>query len=88
MENEPDKTECPDDVGEDQKSSGDANKQKEEDVAETALLEVCMMTTPSPQSTIIKKVKEMFLRLGLSQTVATKLVNDQMMDSPWTLTSQ
>ena len=32
-------------------------------------------------------MEEMFLRLGFSQTVAMKLVDDQGIDSPWTLAS-
>ena len=37
--------------------------------------------------TIIEEMEEMFLRLSLSQTVAIKLVDDQGIDSPWTLIS-
>ena len=33
-----------------------------------------------------QKMEEMFLRLGFSQTVAMKIVDDQGKDSPWTLT--
>ena len=32
-------------------------------------------------------LEEMFLRLGFSQIVAMKLVDDQGIDSPWTLVS-
>ena len=38
-------------------------------------------------TTIIKEMEEMFLRLGFIQTVAIKLVDDQGIDSPWTLAS-
>ena len=42
---------------------------------------------PSPHPTIVKETEEMFLRLGFSQAVVLKLVEDQGIDSPWTLTS-
>ena len=47
----------------------------------------CITVTESPPLTIVKEMEEMFLSLGYSQTVAMKFVNDQGIDSPWTLTS-
>ena len=32
---------------------------------------------------MVKEMKEMFLRLGFSQTVAMKIVDDLGIDSPW-----
>ena len=66
---------------EDKKSSNGANQQKEEGH------ERCTLATESLPSTIIIEMEEMFLRLGFSQTVAMKLLDDQGIDSPQTLAS-
>ena len=47
----------------------------------------CAPATEDPQQIIIKEMEEMFLGLGFIQTVAMKLVDDQWIDSPWTLAS-
>ena len=54
-------------------------------MAVMALLVSCTPAAPSPPAAIIKELKEMILRLGFSQTVAMKLVDDQGMDSQQTL---
>ena len=51
------------------------------------LLARYMPDTESPPLTIIKEMKEIFFRLGFSQTVAIKLVDDQAIVSPWILAS-
>ena len=68
-------------------SLSEAVEQKEEDGDDTVLHVSYAPATESPQPTIIKEIKEMFLRLGFSQTVAMKLVNDKEIDSPLTLAS-
>ena len=82
--------ECPDgkdhDAEQDKESPSGANKQKEEE-EDTTLPVRCALSTVSPLPTILKEMEEMFLRLGFSQTVAMKLVDDQGIDSPWTLAS-
>ena len=40
-----------------------------------------------PATNKVKEMEAMFLRLGLSQTVAMKLVYDQGIYSPWTFAS-
>ena len=55
----------------------EANKQKEEDVAETAPMVRCTLATGSLSPIIIKEMEEMILRLGFIETVAMKLVDDQ-----------
>ena len=62
-----------------------ADEQKKEDEAVTALPVACAPAAPSLPPTIIKEVKEMFLRLGFSQVVVLKLVEDQWIVSPQTL---
>ena len=59
-----------------------ANKQKEENVAETVPPVRHAPATESLSPTIIKEREEMFLRLGFSQTVAIKLVDDKGIDFP------
>ena len=78
-----------DDCGEDEdkKSSSEADKQKEEDVAEMMPLVRHALGAPRLPPTVIKEMKEMFLRLWSSQIVAIKLVYGQGIDSPWTLAS-
>ena len=80
--------ECPDgdnnDAEKDEESTSRANKQKEEDEDEPAR---CTPAAESLLLTIIKEMEEMLLRLGFSQTVAMKLVDDQVIESPWTLAS-
>ena len=65
----------------------EANKEKEEDVAETAPMVRCTLATPSLPPAIIEEMEEMTLRLGFNQTVGTKLVDYQGIDSPWTQAS-
>ena len=43
------------------------------------------LAAESTPLTIVKEMEEMFLRLGFNQTVAQKLVEDQGIDSQWTL---
>ena len=64
-----------------------ADKQREEDEDDTAPPERCAPAAESLQPTTVKEMKEMFLRLGFSHTVAMKLVDDQGIDFPWTLAS-
>ena len=64
----------------------EANKQKEEDVAETALVRHATVVERLLLM-VVEEMEEMFLRLVFSQTVAMKLVDDQGTDSPWTLSS-
>ena len=75
------------DKKEDKESSIGANKQKTEDDVVTVMLGRCTPAAESPPLTIIEEVEEMFLRLGFSQMVAPKLLDDQGIDSPQTLTS-
>ena len=51
------------------------------------LLIACALAAPNPPPTIVKQMEEMFLRLGVCQAVVLKLVDDQGIDSPWTLAS-
>ena len=67
------------DVEKDKESSSGANKQKEDDEDNTVSSPSCTSAAESPPST--------FLRLGFSQTMAMKLVDDQGIDSPQTLAS-
>ena len=52
-----------------------------------ALLIACAPATTSLPPIILKEMKEMFFRLGFSQAVLLKLVDDQGIDSPQTLAS-
>ena len=45
------------------------------------------MAAPNPPPTIFEEMQEIFLRLVFSQSLALKLVDDQGIDSPWTLAS-
>ena len=72
---------------EDKESPSGADEQNEEDEVDTVSLDRCTLTTKSLLLTIIKEMEEMFLRLGFSQTVVMKLVDNQGMDSPHTLAS-
>ena len=45
------------------------------------------LAAPSLPQTFIKEMEEVFLRLGFSQVMVLKLVDDQGRDSPWTLVS-
>ena len=87
----PEVPECPgiDDCedNEDKKSSSEADDQGEEVEAVVVPLVAHAMASPSLPSTIVKDMEEMFLRLEFSQAVALKLVDDQGIDSPWTLAS-
>ena len=46
-----------------------------------------MPSEENPSLSVKNETQEMLLRLGLSQVVANKIVNDQEIDSPWTLVS-
>ena len=70
---------------EEKKSASGANEQKEEDEVETVLLARCVLAMKSLPPTLSKK--QIFLRLGFSQTVTQKLMDDQWIDYPWTLAS-
>ena len=72
---------------EDKKSLREANKQKEEDEAVQVLPVVHALVMPSLPPTIVKEMEEIILRLGFSQAVVLKLVDDQGIDSPGTLAS-
>ena len=82
---------CPDgddhDEDEDEKSLSEANKQKEEDEASTVPPARCTLVTPNLPPTIVKEMEELIVRLGFSQAVVLKLVDNQGIDSPWTLAS-
>ena len=52
-----------------------------------AKLKVFTPAAPSLPSTVIEEMKEMSLRLGFSQAMVLKLVDDQEIGSPWTLAS-
>ena len=71
----------------DKKSSSEFNNQGKEDEAVKAPLTACTPTMPSPPPTIIKEIEEMFLALGYSQVVVLMLVEDQRIESLWTLAS-
>ena len=47
----------------------------------------CTLAAPNLPLTVVKEMEEMFLRLGFSQAVVLKLVEDQEIDSPWILAS-
>ena len=71
----------------DKKPSSEADNQAEEEEAVEVPLAACTPAAPSPPPTITKEMEEMFLRLGISQVVVLKLVEDQGIDSPWMLAS-
>ena len=79
-------SECPDGDYHDEEKYKETlsgpDKQKEEDVVETVLLAKSVQATECPLMTIIKEMEEMFSWLGFSQTIAIKLVDDQVIDSP------
>ena len=66
----------------------EAIEQKKGNVAETVPLLSHATAAASPPLTVVKEMKEVFLRLGFSQTVAMKLVDDKGIDFPLTLASQ
>ena len=68
------------------KPLSEADKQKEADVAKIASLARWAMAPTSPSPTITEEIGEM-LRLSFTQRMAMKLVDDQGIDSPWTLAS-
>ena len=73
---------------EDKKSLSEANKQKEEDVVETVPLVRCAPAAESLPPTVVEEMEEIILRLGFGQTVAMKVVDDQGIDSPWSLSDE
>ena len=66
----------------DEKSSSEANDKGEEEKAVKVLPTARAQATPSHPPTVIKEMEETFLRLGFSQAVVLKLVEDQGRDSP------
>ena len=67
------------------KSLSEANNQGEKKEAVKVPLTAHALAMPSLPPTVVKKMKEMLLRLGFSQAVVLKLVENQGIDSPWTL---
>ena len=67
----------------DEKFSSEANNQGKEKEA----VMMPALATASLSPTVVKEMEEMFLRLGFNQAVVLKLVNDQGINSPCTLTS-
>ena len=65
-----------------------ANKENEEDKAASVVLGSCIPAAELLPLTINDDMQRMFLRLKSSSTVAQKLVEDQMTDSPRTLASR
>ena len=65
---------------EDKESPSETNKEKEADEVVTEMLGRCTPTEESLPLIIIKEKDEMFIRLGFSQTVTKKLVDDQRID--------
>ena len=70
------------DMEEDKESPSGTDKQKEEEV-ETVMLARCMPAAECPPSAIIKEMERMIIRLGFSQTLAQKLVENERIGSPW-----
>ena len=70
------------DAKEDKKPLSGVNKEKEEHEAVTVMTGRHAPAAKSLPPMIVKEIKAMFLRLGFSQTVAQKLVDDQGKDSP------
>ena len=56
-------------------------------MAATVALVNFALAAQSLPPTIIVEIEEIFLRLGFSQAMVLKLVDDQEIDSPWTLAS-
>ena len=75
------------DKDENKKCLSEANVKKEEDVAEKMPPVVHAPAMPSPPPTVIKEMDEIFLRLGFTQTVSMKLVDEQGINSLQTLAS-
>ena len=71
----------------DKKSSSEANDQGEEEEAVKAPPVAHALAMPSPPPTAVEEMEEMFLRLGFSQAVVLKLMEDQGIVSPWILAS-
>ena len=53
---------------------------KEEEDFDTVVLGNCVLASENPPQTIEAEMQMMFLRLGLSQMVAQKIVKDQVID--------
>ena len=64
------------DMEKDEESLSGADKEKEEEEVVIVTLGKWTPTTESLPLTIIKEMEEMFLRLGFSQKVTQKLVDD------------
>ena len=71
----------------DKKPLSEADNQEEEEVAAEVPPAACTPAIPSPSPMVVKEMEEMFLRLGFSQAAVLMLVEDQGMNSPWTLAS-
>ena len=71
--------ECPDsddcDVEEVKESPSGTNNEKEEEVI-NVMLGRCAPAAECPPLTIVEEIEEMFVRVGFSQMVAQKLVDD------------
>ena len=83
--------ECPSDDDHederDEKSLSEANDQGEKKEAVKVPLAACNPAASSLQPTVVKEMEDMFFRLGFNQAEVLKLVEDQGIDSPWTLAS-
>ena len=64
----------------------EASNQEEEDEAVIVPPAAHTLLVPSSPPTVIEEMDEMFLRLGFSQAIMLKLVDDKGIDSLWTLT--
>ena len=64
-----------------EESQSGANKEKNQYKVTTIVLGNCMPAAESPLLTVKNEMKDMLIRLGLSQMVAQKLVEDQGKDS-------
>ena len=71
------------DKEEDEMSSSEADKQKEENKDNTAPLVTHAPVTESLPPIVIEEMEEMFFKLVFSQTVVMNLVDDQGIDFPW-----
>ena len=66
----------------DKESPNGADEEKEEEKVATVVLGYFIPTVEIPPLVIKDEMQEMFLRLGFSQTIAQKLVEDQGISSP------
>ena len=64
----------------DKESLSGANDEKGEEEVATVVLSNCMPAEESPPPTVKEEMQMILLRLGFSQTVTQKLVEDQVID--------